>query len=185
MTVTDSGVEVIESSSFLEPRRYRIRFACEKCGHEWTRTLKSVPRVDPPCPNKSCADKQEIADLRRQMANLQRMLETGVAPAQIGAKPVVRAVEETAKIVMEDHKLTDLKDNIREGDTMAPKLPPPLQKQADNMFGGKALESAGISSRRLNALAARAIGGAYARRAVAPNQALPNHPMPIKGLGER
>jgi hypothetical protein len=182
MTVLDSGVEVIDSSSFLEARKYRVTFTCERCGHVWKRTFKSIPKFDPDCPNRSCAEKAEIAELKRQNANLQAMIASGVAPGHIGDKPIVKAVDKTAEIVMKDHAMTNLKDNLREGDTMAPPLAPHLQRQADNMFNGKAMESVGMSARRMNVLAARAIGGAYKGRAVAPNQVLPDRPMPIKGL---
>jgi hypothetical protein len=86
------------------------------------RTFKAVPIKTPPCPSKGLRRQQEIDALKRQMANLQKMIETA-RPSQIGNKVVVKAVDETAKIVMEDYKMTDLKDNIRHGEGVAPKLP--------------------------------------------------------------
>jgi hypothetical protein len=43
-------------------------------------------------------------------------------------------VDQTYQIVSEDYKMTDMRDNVREGETMAPKLAPRLQAMADNMF---------------------------------------------------
>jgi predicted nucleic acid-binding Zn-ribbon protein len=48
-----------------------------------------------------------------------------------------KAVDVTADIVMQDYKMGDLKDNVRMGESMAPKLDPRLQVSADNMFGKK------------------------------------------------
>lgn len=59
------------------------------------------------------------------------------APAAIGMSTMTRAIDETAKITMEDHGLTDLRSDVRQGETMTPKLAPALQKQADAVFGGQ------------------------------------------------
>jgi hypothetical protein len=82
-------------------------------------TLERVP--DPPCPQ--CKKAQRV----------RRAKFDGTAPA-IGGSIVVRAVDQTAQIVMEDHHMTDLRSDVREGETMAPKLAPRLQAMADNMF---------------------------------------------------
>jgi hypothetical protein len=58
------------------------------------------------------------------------------APAAIGGNIQVKAIDETAKIVMEDYGMTDLRSDVRETESAAPKLPPVLQRQADNFFGG-------------------------------------------------
>ncbi|MDE2107334.1 MAG: hypothetical protein KGL39_59610, partial [Patescibacteria group bacterium] len=42
-----------------EPKMKRITFQCPQCDHIWTRTYKAEPKIDPPCPNKHCADKRE------------------------------------------------------------------------------------------------------------------------------
>lgn len=47
-----------------------------------------------------------------------------------------KCVDKTADIVMHDYGMTNLKDNVRVGETMAPKLDPVRQAAADNMFGG-------------------------------------------------
>lgn len=167
MTVT-LGIDMNKSDNFLEPTKYKIRYKCELCGHEYSRTYKAIPIKDPSCPSKACIAKQELASLKQQMANLQRMIEEGHAPGQIGNKVVVKAVDETARIVMEDYKMTDLKDNIRHGENVAPKLPGQQQTLADNYFGGGGLRAAGISSKQAQALGRRAIAGAFRSTALNP-----------------
>jgi hypothetical protein len=161
---------------FMGARRYKVTYQCEKCNHIYHRTFKAVPAKDPPCPNKSCAEVSEIEQLKKQVENLTRMLESQTPPAHIGQKPVVKAVDTTAKIVMEDYSLTNLKDNIRTGETMAPKLPPAQQAAADGYFGGSALKAAGINKKQMDLLGRRAMSGAFRGMSVAPSQIMPAMP---------
>ena len=48
-----------------------------------------------------------------------------------------KAIDTTANIVMEDYKLGDLKDDVKLGESMAPRLDPKRQTMADNMFSGR------------------------------------------------
>lgn len=119
--------------------RYLPRYTCTACGHRWKG--KSVSALQgrsaeedalyriqmhgtPPCPN--CAAEQE----RRGID-----LSLNKAPAQVGQNIGVKAIDETAKIVMEDYGMGDLRTDVRPGETAAPKLPPAQQFQADNFFG--------------------------------------------------
>jgi hypothetical protein len=65
-----------------------------------------------------------------------------------------RCVDKTADIVMTDYGMTNLKDNVRVGENMAPKLAPHLQGAADNMFGGKSrnmkLDTAKLARRAMS-----------------------------------
>lgn len=58
------------------------------------------------------------------------------APGIIGGNVQIKAIDETAKIVMEDYGYTNLRDDVRPTETMTPKLPPAQQAAADNYFGG-------------------------------------------------
>ena len=167
MTLT-LGIDMDKSDSFLEPTKYKIRYQCELCCHEYSRTFKAVPVKDPPCPNKACLAQQELASLKKQVENLQRMVQEGHAPGLIGDKVVVKAVDETARIVMEDYKMTDLKDGIRHGEAVAPKLPGQQQTLADNYFGGGAMQAAGINKKQADLLGRRAISGAFRSAALNP-----------------
>jgi Flp pilus assembly secretin CpaC len=183
--------EWIDSEQYLGPKMKRITFECEKCSHVWTRTYRAEPKHDPKCPNKSCADKQQIADLKREMANLRSMIESGQAPAQIGHNIRTKAIDKTAEIVMADHHMTDLKDNIRQGETMAPKLSTVMQRQADTLFTaakpvgqapimGASQSGSRVSSKFLARVGAKAIAGGYRMNSVAPTAVTPKHkPAPI------
>ena len=138
MTTTSVDSEWVDSDRFSGPKMKRITFECGKCGHRWVRTLKAEPKRDPPCPNRRCVETSQIADLKRENENLRQMLEEGRAPAMIGQNIRVKAVDETARIVMGDGHYTDLRDNIREGESMEPKLPQAQQALADAMFSNKA-----------------------------------------------
>lgn len=182
------SAEWAEPEQFLGPKLKRITFQCAACDHIWSRTYKAEPKKDPPCPNKRCADQAEIVDLKRQMANLTAMLESGQAPPTVGANARVRAIDVTADIVMQDNKLTNLKDNIRMGETMAPKLPPEQQKRADNLFAaaggsvpviGRSQVRNSVPSKWLQHIGARAIAGSYRQGAVSPMAVIPKQRPPV------
>ena len=165
--------EVLEPDGYLQPKRYRVTYECEKCGHVYHRIYKVVPRKDPPCPNRSCSDKSEIEDLKKRLDNLTAMLESGQAPAHIGQNVRVKAIDHTANIVMEDYGMTNLKDRVEPGEGVAPKLPPEQQKLADGYFGGSALKEHGINKKQMDLLGRRAIAGAFRNSAVAPTDIRP------------
>ncbi len=165
-----------DPEEFMGVRRYRVTFECAKCGHVYRKTFKSIPKDDPPCPNPSCAEASRVAQLEKEVENLRRMLESGQPPAQIGKKVVVKAIDTTAEIVMQDYGLSNLKDGIRTGETMAPKLPPAQQAAADGYFGGQALKSAGVNKKQMDLLGRRAISGAFRSMSVAPSAIMPHTP---------
>lgn len=175
------GYDVVEPEGFMQPCRYRVSYACARCGHAWKKTYKSIPADDPPCPSVRCAVARETAALALQVANLTRMLEEGRAPATIGDKPIVKAIDFTAETVMRDNNVTNLKDNIRRGESMAPPLAPPLQRAADNFFAaGAKAQAIGTEKpvatrlqRQMAALGRRAIAGAFRNASVPPNLVLP------------
>ena len=102
------------------------------------------------------------------------IIESRRPPGHIGDSVIVKAVDATAQIVMEDHKMTDLQDNLRTGDVAAPKLPPAQQKLADGFFGGQAVaERNGVSSGQMQALGRRAMAGAFRNMSVNPQIAVP------------
>lgn len=176
--------EVIEPETFLEARKYRIQFCCDKCGHIWKRTFKAMPKNDPPCPDKACGVKQQLAETQRQLQNMQRMLLEQRPPGHIGENVQVKAIDATADIVMTDYNMTNLQDNIRHGDAVAPKLPFPQQQKADNFFGGgdgvkapdfgRGMTPRTITAKQMNMIGQRAMRGAYRRMAVTPQVLYPN-----------
>lgn len=181
-------VETILPESFLEPRKYRVTFSCESCGHTWTRTFKAVPKKDPPCPSRRCIADTQTAALRQEVANLRQMLEEQKPPGHIGANNLVKAWDMTQNIVAEDAKVTNLNDRPHEGESMAPKLEPRLQAAADNFFGGAKARGTvlgesrqqRIQNRVMSRLSQRALAGAFKSAALSPSDILPrSSPRPI------
>jgi hypothetical protein len=181
MTVESQGFDVIEPEQYLGPKSYKFHYRCAICGTEYSRTCKAPPKKDPPCPNTGCEDKARIAELEKSLANLTRMLESGVPPAQIGHKVVVKAVDETAKVVMEDYGMTNLRDNVGPGEAVAPKLPAPQQAQADAYFGAQGgfkphqipsitgmQGHQGLTKAQTDLLGRRALSGAFRNMATTP-----------------
>jgi hypothetical protein len=196
LTTSTVEAEWVDSEHYLGPRMKRITFQCGKCNYQWVRTLKVEPKRDPPCPNRRCEETAEREELKREVENLRQILAEQRAPATVGANLRVKAIDETAKIVMEDQKLTNLRDGLREGDTMAPKLPQRQQELADAMFSPKTsgvtpvIDMGGrrqsIPSARLRQVGLRAIGGAYAQNSVKPTAIIPkDRPATVAVKNER
>lgn len=162
------GSETLPPDGFMQPRRYKITARCLRCqkNYSWVTTKPGGP--DRPCPKKKCREEVIQERVLREAENVAKMLEEQRAPGHIGANTGVKAIDETARIVMEDHKLTDLKDNIRPGEAMAPKLPGPQQAAADNFFTKNPLAERGVNARQAELLKRRAIGGAFRGMAVSP-----------------
>jgi predicted nucleic acid-binding Zn-ribbon protein len=157
---------------FNQPKRYRIKYRCRRCGKTYKGKITTSPSlVDEPCPRIECVVARATEAQAAEIANLRQMLEEQRTPGVIGANNSVKAVDETAKIVMEDYKLTDLRDNIREGDIVAPKLPPRQQQAADNFFKPSAAAKQQGNERlrqRVQNLGLLAMKGALGRPAFDP-----------------
>ena len=185
MTTEYVASEVVDPETPFEPTRYRVSYVCAQCGHQWkSRPLKVIPKDDRKvaCPNPSCIEVTLLRQQNKEIENLKRMLMEQRAPAQVGANNVVRAIDYTANAAMQDYQLTDLKDNIREGESMAPKLPDKQQALADNYFGGSkdvmvkdvmTGQYRPVLAANLTRMGKRAIAGAYRGMAVAPNVVIP------------
>lgn len=139
--------------------RFQVGIRCIECGHRYKRTMEASDEEalealpDPPCPQ--CKKKARVT------AVPQFDYHSGQAPA-VGGSLVARAVDQTAQIVMEDHGLTDLRSDVREGETMVPKIPPKLQAAADNMFSRpKGRPGAGIFGMPPRAVLNAAVSGRF------------------------
>ena len=128
-----------------ERQRYRMTFKCGDCANVFRKVTFDKDLAKAPCPE--CKKKNRITKFIRANDGpvsaedmIERVWEAKpfVPPGKSAESSanVIKAVDETARIVMEDHKMGDLKDSVRVGESMAPKLAPHLQKQADAMFGG-------------------------------------------------
>ena len=149
--------------------RYRLKCHCQVCGNVWTVYRDDPSKKPNKCPNKACKAVQTQPTFD---------LDSGRAPGIIGAKTIVKAVDLAAKIAMEDYHLTDLKDNIREGESMVPRIAPKLQQAADTMFGGgPAAKTASNRQQQafMSKMMRRAVGGAYAASAADVKSILPDN----------
>lgn len=162
------GSEMMEPDGYLQPTRFKITCKCLRCGLDYSWITTKPTTKDRPCPKKACKEAVLKEQWERESENMRRILETQTPPGHIGANPAVNAVDITADIVMKDHNLTNLQDNLRPGDTMAPKLPPAAQKQADNFFTKNPLADRGVGSRQAELLRRRALAGAFRNMAVSP-----------------
>lgn len=133
---------------------YRITLRCTDCATQWKRTVTDPNEPDPPCPN--CA---------KETNNIGLDVAAGQAPAA-GGLPSVRAMDFAMNTVAEEYRLTDLRTDSREGESMAPKLPAQQQAAADSMFDpAKRASMLGASQRKINQIAAAARAGAFSNTA--------------------
>lgn len=170
------GQTMLEPEGYLQPRRYRIECLCHRCGNRYHYETSKLTADDRPCPKKKCRAQAHEERVMREAENMARILETRTPPGHIGDKPIVQAIDKTAEIVMQDHGMTDLRDNIRPGEAMAPKLPPPMQKAADNFFTAQPVVERGGNSRQAELLKRRAIAGAFRGMAINPGAVTPGTP---------
>lgn len=154
---------------------YRLKLRCRnpECMHVYTRVVDRLDLPDPPCPKcRKKAKKKPTTDYS-----------DGRAPAIGGTNMRNKAIDATAEVVMRDYSgmgVHDLRDSggVREGDVIAPKLPPAQQSAADNFFSRKARKSMPFDP---GALGRAAIAGAYApQRSHAPDPVMAVHGPKIK-----
>ena len=143
------GQDELPPDGFLQPKRYKISYHCIRCGHDFSKIVTRLDKKDPPCPRKVCKEiiAQEVAE--RDEARLLQMLEERQAPAQVGHRTGVKAIDLTAEVVMKGYGLTNLNDNIR----------------ADRRM-----------QQTINLLGRRALAGAFKSGAVNPARVLPGQP---------
>jgi hypothetical protein len=177
MTERYLGQDTLAPTGYLQPRRYEVFCECLLCGETYSWITEKPRGKNELCPNPICVEVRREAAVAKAKKNFAKIVKEQKAPSRIGGNVMVAAVDRTAEIVMQDHKMTDLRDNIREGDIVAPKLRPDLQRQADGMFNGQGLAHAvgagpggtGRSmARRMEMMAKRALAGSYRASAASP-----------------
>jgi hypothetical protein len=130
--------ESVPPDGYLRPRKVRLVLRCLRCGNVYrTKPALVVPRIDPPCPRMQCRVDREVERRLADEERIDRMLDEQRPPAQVGRNPATKAPDFVAEQVMRDYKLTNLNDNMREGDIAAPKLPAQQQRAADSFFTGQ------------------------------------------------
>jgi hypothetical protein len=117
------------------------RYKCSDCGVYEVRTENKPRGRCPACPNcgnsesalKSTSKSNVPYTQEKLDGNVSSINESRHAPS-LGKSNFTKAMDETAEIVMKDYGLTNLQDNLRAGDSMAPKLAPHLEQQVDQVF---------------------------------------------------
>lgn len=172
-----TDIETLPADTFMGPKRFRITCRCLRCNRAYSYTTARISDDDRPCPRRACKQAAMDEEIERRARNMAAIIDSQRPPGHIGESITVKAIDATAEVVMSDYKLTDLKDNIRHGEAMAPKLPPDQQKLADGFFGGAAMkERTGGNAKRqreITMLGKRALAGAFANMSISPATAMP------------
>lgn len=119
---------------------YKSSYKCSDCKSTFEKITKSFPKKDPSCPTCKRANKvnfkSSVSDKTHNLDADSRVQEMIAArqPPSLGKSNFTKAMDATAEIVMSDYGLTNLQDNLRAGDSMAPKLAPHLEQQVDQVF---------------------------------------------------
>jgi hypothetical protein len=134
-----------------------IKNRCQSCHHTYRfKALSDFDDAsdvaDKPCPK--CAKMQKTRGMD---------VSAGKAPS-VGGSNIVRAMDQTADIVMDNYQLTNLNSDGRPGAVMAPSLPPHQQQRADNFFSpSKRADLLGPRAKQMIAAAKQGKGiGAFA-----------------------
>lgn len=127
------------------------KYKCSDCGYGFEKKTEKDPRKGgrkPSCPEckkgsysaiKSMSKSNVEHTQEKSDANVKDINESRQAPSA-GKSNFTKAMDVTAEIVMKDYNLTNLQDNLRAGDSMAPKLQGndasgvPLETRVDNVF---------------------------------------------------
>jgi hypothetical protein len=174
--------------------KYQLVLRCRACQHKYKRIVtaeneEAVAAIpDPPCPK--CAKKTRRTDVMETASaplpfdgiDLTRQR----APGIVGANTMVKAVDKTAEIVMADHHLSDLKTNVRQGDTVAPPLPPHQQKMADNFFNSSKAATGPARTMRqkqMQAAIRRTLAGGNRAMSVDVKGILPDKRVALRKIG--
>jgi hypothetical protein len=139
--------------------RFQITIRCTICDHRYKRTMEAPDESaleelpDPPCPQCKKVAERRVFDYQ-----------SGKAPGVIGA-PVTKAIDYAMEGIAQDYGMTDIRDNVKEGESAAPKLPPRQQVMADNFFarpkGRRGAQMGGLFSMPTRAVMAAAVNGRF------------------------
>jgi hypothetical protein len=133
------GRTAVEGDGYMEADRYKVHCRCLRCGRKYTRFIERISDPDPPCPYKACQKAIAREKAEKETRHVEAMIETGETPGHVGANNRVKAIDATAEIVMQDYGMTDLKDNTRQGESMAPQLTPRQRAMDKDFWGGRKL----------------------------------------------
>ena len=164
------GREEVGADSYLGPTQYKYTCKCLRCEKTYSWLSKKLSEKDRPCPRKKCREAARREQYERERQNVDTMLEEQRTPGHVGSTGV-RIIDATAELVQHDYGLTNLKDNIRTGDNMVPRLEPRMQSAADNFFSGPKHNT--IGQQKMRRLGQLALAGAFRGNAINPGAVIP------------
>lgn len=198
----------------MTKQKYKMTFKCSDCKSTFDKITTNQNLMSPRCPY--CKEENEATKLHRigdgpiseetliaQKAMKlymetpefqQSLLSKMMSPTPQSSQNTNKAIDVTAEIVMQDHKMGNITDKKQQpGETMAPRLDPVRQNMADNMFGKKKsglntcldmgtgrARSMGDRGINMGALARNAMAGAYRGGSIDPVAAVQNKREPLK-----
>ena len=75
------GREPAAPDGYLQPKKFRLRLRCLRCGHEYrSKPFVAVPKLDPPCPREACRIEREVERRLADRERIERMLEETSSP---------------------------------------------------------------------------------------------------------
>lgn len=136
----------------MENYRYRkTSYRCSTCKKQFDKIRKfsvvkyphgidlPLPKTDPECP--FCEKDSRVRFKSSITDDIHKHISPEYVPDpndkrvfSLGKSNFTKAMDATAEIVMKDYGLTNLQDNLREGDSMAPKLRHDLEQKVDSVF---------------------------------------------------
>ena len=114
--------------------KFKLTLRCTDCGHKWTKVVECRDSNIDEVPNPPCVKCKKTR--KRKHGGLKEIVASGRGPAVTGNNIKNQAIDETARIVMEDFGMSDLKTNTREGDSQVPSLTPRQQAMSKHFWGG-------------------------------------------------
>lgn len=178
---------------------YEVKYCCDDCNHIFYKITDNDPRKGrsgrppscPECKKSKAREKSQIkvrGDVKPQteaQKNLfvQDIIESKKFPTS-GKSDFTKAMDQTANIVMEDYKMTNLNDHLREGDNMVPKLRPDLeQKVGEGWNKNQKNNVAGLAGANLNkALTASINSNRFAKQGDVVSQAMSVVQRPVTNI---
>jgi hypothetical protein len=146
----------------LTSPRYKITCKCLRCDKVYSKIVARLTDKDPPCPRKACREAAAAEERARMESNIRAIIESECAPGITGSN-LAKGIDLTAEIVQKDYGLTDLKDNVRAGESSVPKLPPKQQEAANNFFSAAPKQPRGnpALANAMSLIGRRALAGSF------------------------
>ena len=156
---------------------FKASYNCSDCGFKFEKLTEHDPRKKgrkPSCPEcrkgkystmKSITKSNKEYTQEELSKNEKEITESRKFPAT-GNSNYTKAWDATQEMVAQDYQMSDLNTNLREGDSMAPKLRQDLEKKVDGVFKQQKPIMGENTARSMNASLMRQINSGQFRGAM-------------------